>query len=546
MKKLLSLITVMAVILTLIPFQSTFAATPASKVRVSDKVWVGNMEAQHGALVTFTEDSNNAWEDTQNLTLRLPDGVSWNKFTRINARLINMADVDGRDLTIKLVNTKNIDRIVLDPYFDIERSVEKGDLVLRVYRGDVADSDKELVVAEIKDYGAKLTSSDIAEFNFIKPGSKEVVVYLEEFIDGSLVDTQTYDLEVENAEIDKAKGIEIKRLTGDKKLTATMNGDYVKLNVDKTPGKSKWELKFTITPEKEYEGDIVLNLEGRGVEDSITLGTVLKNVDMMTGTATSIGLGFQDQDVAGIEITEMERGTLLKGVYTIAINPEYKGLVFTDAKLNVTEGNIDIDNFEYRDGKFVFEVKSASTRSSKIVINDIKVTVDQFGYLGDYKGELIFNHDKSDQIKIDEEVLFTATGSKPSEGQAKYVGQFIIGSPSFIITTNGINRVETFDVAPYIQDNRTMMSVKAAGVALDAKVSYDADKKMVTVESGDTKATMTIGSKILNINGEEKEMDTEAVISNSRTFIPLAFLADVFDAELKWDNVTKTVTIMKN
>lgn len=150
-----------------------------------------------------------------------------------------------------------------------------------------------------------MTSSDIAEFNFIKPGSKEVVVYLEEFIDGSLVDTQTYDLEVENAEIDKAKGIEIKRLTGDKKLTA-MNGDYVKLNVDKTPGKSKWELKFTITPEKEYEGDIVLNLEGRGVEDSITLGTVLKNVDMMTGTATSIGLGFQDQDVAGIEITEME------------------------------------------------------------------------------------------------------------------------------------------------------------------------------------------------------------------------------------------------
>ena len=90
------------------------------------------------------------------------------------------------------------------------------------------------------------------------------------------------------------------------------------------------------------------------------------------------------------------------------------------------------------------------------------------------------------------------------------------------------------------------MSVKAAGVALDAKVSYDADKKMVTVESGDTKATMTIGSKILNINGEVKEMDTEAVINNSRTFIPLAFLADVFDAELKWDNDTKTVTIMKN
>ncbi len=546
MKKLLSLITVMAMLLTLIPFQSTFAATPASKVRVSDKVWVGNMESQHGALVTFTEDSNNAWEDTKDLTLRLPDGVSWSKYTRINARLIDMEDVDGRDLTIKLANTKNIDRIVLDPYFDIERSTEKGDLVLRVYRGDVADSDKELVVAEIKDYGAKLSNSDIEEFNFIKPGSKEIIVYLEEFIDGSLVETQTYDLELENAEIDKDKGIEIKKLVGDKNLTATMKADYVQLNVDKTQGKGRWQLKFTITPDKEYQGDINLNLDGRDIEDSITLASVLKNVDMMTGTATNIGLGYQDQDVASIEVNEMQRGALLKGKYTIAISPEYKGLVFTDAKLNVTEGNIDVDDFEYRDGKFVFEVKSESTRASKIVIDNIKVTVDQFGYLGDYKGEFVFNHGQADQIKIDEEVLFSATGSRPSEGEAKYVGQFIIGNPNFIITTNGINRVETFDAAPYIQNERTMMSVKAAGVALDAKVSYDADEKMVTVESGDTKATMVIGSKILTINGEEKEMDTAAVINNNRTFIPLAFLADVFDAELKWDNLTKTVTLMKN
>ncbi|MPM61382.1 hypothetical protein SDC9_108240 [bioreactor metagenome] len=194
----------------------------------------------------------------------------------------------------------------------------------------------------------------------------------------------------------------------------------------------------------------------------------------------------------------------------------------------------------------MFDVINPSTKASKIVINDLKVTIDEFGFVGNYTGQLTFNYNKNNEMKVDEFVLFNATTGKPVEQAAAFVGQFIIGSPNFTITTNGISRVEAFDVAPYIQDNRTMMSVKAAGVALDAKVSYDADKKMVTVESGDTKATMTIGSKILNINGEEKEMDTEAVISNNRTFIPLAFLADVFDAELKWDNVTKTVTIMKN
>ncbi len=546
MKKLFSLIAAIALVITMIPFQSTFAATNDSKVRVSDKVWVGNMEAQHGALITFTEEGNNTWKDTEDLTLRLPDGISWSKYTRINARLIDMANVDGRDLKIKLVNSDIVDRIVVDPYFDIDRSVAKGDLMLKVYKGNVADTDKDLVIAEIKDYGAKLSSIAVEDFNFIKPGSKEVTVYLEEFVDGSLVDSQIYDLLLKNADIDKSKGVVVKSLTGDKKLMVTLNDDYIKLNVDRTPGKGKWAITFTMIPNKEYEGDIVLDFEGRDVEDSITLGRVFKDVDMMTGTATSIGLGFRDQAVADIQITESERAGLVKGVYTIAINPEYKGLSFTDAKIEVIDGNIDIDNFEYRDGKLQFEVKSSSTRESKIVISNIKVTVDQFGYLGDYKGELMFNYKEADQVKIGEAVLFNATGSKPSEGDAKYVGQFIIGNPNFIITTNGINRVETFDAAPYIQNERTMMSVKAAGVALDAQVSYNADKKMVTVESGDTMATMTIGSKILTINGQEKEMDTAAEIRSDRTFIPLAFLAEVFGAELEWDGITKTVTLMKN
>ncbi len=304
MKKMFSLIAAIALVITMIPFQSTFAAANDSKVRVSDKVWVGNMEAQHGALITFTEEGNNTWKDTEDLTLRLPDGISWSKYTRINARLIDMANVDGRDLKIKLVNSDIVDRIVVDPYFDIDRSVAKGDLMLKVYKGNVADTDKDLVIAEIKDYGAKLSSIAVEDFNFIKPGSKEVTVYLEEFVDGSLVDSQIYDLLLKNADIDKSKGVVVKSLTGDKKLMVTLNDDYIKLNVDRTPGKGKWAITFTMIPNKEYEGDIVLDFEGRDVEDSITLGRVFKDVDMMTGTATSIGLGFRDQAVADIQITE--------------------------------------------------------------------------------------------------------------------------------------------------------------------------------------------------------------------------------------------------
>lgn len=546
MKKMFSLITAMALVITMIPFQSSFAATADTKVKVSDKVWVGNQEAQHGALITLEEEEKTSWRADDTYVLRLPDGVTWNKYTRINGRLVKEADIDGRDLSVKLLSSDNIDKLVIDPYFNIERNVEKGDLRLLFQRGDVAEADRSIVIAEVKDYGAKISVSKIESFNYGDLQPREVVLTLEEFVSGSLLQQTGYELAIDNATIVDDKNFTVRTVEGDRKLTTKLEDKYINFSVENGTGKGKWQLKFNIIPNKDFAGDITLKLTGREIEDNITIATVEQKLAAINGTPTNIALGHQNQEIASIEITETSAGAILEGVHAIVVDPVYKGLNFTDGSLEVVEGNVEVKNFNYKDGIIKFEVTNISSRPSKIVINGLKVTIDQFGYVGDYKGNVVLNYGKSNETKLGEIVLFNATTGTPIEGTAKFVGQFTIGKPDFTIITSGISRTETFDSAPYIQDNRTMLSVAAAGIALDAKVSYDHPTRTVTVESEGKTAVLKIGSNVLTVDGQEILMDTAATITNSRTFIPLKYLADVFGAEVLWDQNTKTVSLMKN
>lgn len=76
------------------------------------------------------------------------------------------------------------------------------------------------------------------------------------------------------------------------------------------------------------------------------------------------------------------------------------------------------------------------------------------------------------------------------------------------------------------------------------------NKEIKTVDTEDVKSEkekkvvcMTIGSNLMNINGEAVETDTSPYISNSYTLVPLRCISTVFDAEVEWDKNTKTAII---
>lgn len=104
--------------------------------------------------------------------------------------------------------------------------------------------------------------------------------------------------------------------------------------------------------------------------------------------------------------------------------------------------------------------------------------------------------------------------------------------------------VEFTDQKPYIDSfNRAMVPVRAPLEALGAQVDWDNEKRQAILEKDDILIVFTIGSSTYTVNGEAKEMDTQAVISGDRTCIPIRFAAEAMGAVVNWDTEKHIVTI---
>ena len=54
---------------------------------------------------------------------------------------------------------------------------------------------------------------------------------------------------------------------------------------------------------------------------------------------------------------------------------------------------------------------------------------------------------------------------------------------------------------------------------------------------------MKIGSKDFEVDGVKLQMDTEPFLKNSRTFVPIRFVAEGMGSNVEWDNESREVTI---
>lgn len=127
----------------------------------------------------------------------------------------------------------------------------------------------------------------------------------------------------------------------------------------------------------------------------------------------------------------------------------------------------------------------------------------------------------------------------------------ILGLNSNIVVANtadvnlAVNgKLVTFpDQKPYIDaNNRTMVPVRFPAETLGAIVDWKQDTRQVHITNKahdalkDTDIMTTIDRKDVIVNGEIKYMDTTAVITNSRTMVPVRFISEYLGAVVTWDN----------
>jgi|GEM_PF-1736628 len=108
---------------------------------------------------------------------------------------------------------------------------------------------------------------------------------------------------------------------------------------------------------------------------------------------------------------------------------------------------------------------------------------------------------------------------------------------------NGV--AKTLDAAPIIRNSRTMLPVRFVAENLGATVGWDGATSTVTVKTDTTTLEIKIGAATAKINGAEVTLDSPAFIENSRTYLPVRFVAENLGAEVAWDGATSTATLTK-
>ena len=88
---------------------------------------------------------------------------------------------------------------------------------------------------------------------------------------------------------------------------------------------------------------------------------------------------------------------------------------------------------------------------------------------------------------------------------------------------NGV--AKALDAPPVIRQSRTMLPVRFVAENLGAAVTWDGATSTATITSGTAEIKITIGAATATVNGEEKPLDAPAFIENSRTYLPVRFVA---------------------
>lgn len=119
----------------------------------------------------------------------------------------------------------------------------------------------------------------------------------------------------------------------------------------------------------------------------------------------------------------------------------------------------------------------------------------------------------------------------------------ISGSSGISVTVDG-KAVNFPDAQPFIDANgRTLLPVRFVTESLGAKVDWNDKTKQVDIKKDNVSITIRINDRNIVVNNTIKTMDTKAIIKDSRTFVPIRYVAEGLGAKVGWNANTKTVII---
>ena len=206
--------------------------------------------------------------------------------------------------------------------------------------------------------------------------------------------------------------------------------------------------------------------------------------------------------------------------YAVTISSADNGKVTSD-KTRAAKDSVVTITTKANDGYVLDTIKATDKAGKKIKLTD----------KGD--GKYTFTMPAS---KVEVKAAFKQTASKPGKPaeEMKTVVVMQVGSKTMFVNGKAYEK----DAAPVIMNDRTLVPIRFVTESLGGKVAWNAETKEVTLVIDGKEIKMTIGKTI-------EKYGVAPVIIDSRTFVPVRFVADELGATTAWNAETKTVTITK-
>ena len=268
-----------------------------------------------------------------------------------------------------------------------------------------------------------------------------------------------------------------------------------------------------------------------GVGGSISpSGTVTVNygTDQIFTITPDTGYHIKDVKVDGKSVGAVSTYTFTNVTSNHTIEAIFEPITFTITASASAGGTITPSgtvNVNYGDSK-TFTI----TPNSGYKISNVKVDGGSVGSVSSYPFQNIIS---SHTIEATFEKEITQT-----------VIVLQIGKSTF--TVNGSAR--TLDSPPIIKNSRTLLPIRAIVEALGGTIEWIPTTKSITIRLGSTYIGMQIGNSTAVVNGYVMNIDPDnpkvvPEIINSRTMLPLRFVAEKLGCDVQWDGTTKTITI---
>ena len=584
----------------------------AIKFRVQKKEKIsrsGNTRVQ----MILDEVTPDGFNPSEKISLKLPSGFSWdmNNYQVDNASVALDPDGAGRILVVTpsstLLNNKlesiyvNIaivpDRTApvntdIDVIVQKNTNVSPSSLVVGEYvpYDVMVKPEKILSVIAGKDieglYRSKITIEEPAtaslqgkrymEFSFVDEKGEEVDASLQDgenlklthkagdVIDFTIDNSSIADYGTKTGRTDNRSIVTL--ASGNNKDNALANEFDLYVNTQSTNNRSRYELDVPFVVDSAFEGKLFLKVKGAGAgEQLVQIADVKHPVTFeVQGALPQVKIGLQKQKGSDILIKETEAGALQDYVpkenskyaeYNVSVGTKYN-IRFNSGSMTVKEGDLKLvpkKESGSKDGKIYVNVDRRSTKASTLLVSGVNVTLDRAVPYGPFKlsgnfGVVEARHDLGNTTKKFD--YFTVV--TPVSDDKRITTVFTIDSKDRYVVNGVKKELLTMDVAPFIQDGRTMLPVRYIAEAIGAEVNYDPKTRIATFQKNQFVVTLNIDKNVMYVNGSPVQLYTKPANVEGRIFLPLVNVAQAFglkqDGQTRgniiWNQEKKTVTII--